>query len=144
MKTKTKRLLAIVLLFFLGFWALLGGYGLISSPSGESLQIPLDYLKDTSFEDYLIPGIVLLLTIGISSIFIATTVIRKIKNYPFFIMVQATILLFWLTTQLLLNVDFFTPYLHVPFYLIGILLFSLGLILKEGKSQTEYDLRGKS
>ena len=123
--TKTQRVISVVLLFFLGFWALLGSSRLLADPTGASLGVPLEYLKDTSFEDYLIPAIVLLLTIGISSILIATTVIRKIKNYPFFIMVQGMLLLFWLTAQLFLNLDFYTPYLHIPFYLIGILLFVL-------------------
>ncbi len=143
-KTKVYRLLAIALLFFLGFWALIGSSALLADPTGTLLQIPLEYLKDSSFEDYLIPAIVLLLTIGISSILIATTVIRKIKNYPFFIMIQGTLLLFWLTAQLLLNMDFYTPYLHIPFYLIGILLLSLGFIIKEENGQKEYNNREKS
>ena len=143
-KTKLYRLLAIALLFFLGFWALIGSSALLADPTGTLLQIPLEYLKDSSFEDYLIPAIVLLLTIGISSILIATTVIRKIKNYPFFIMIQGTLLLFWLTAQLLLNMDFYTPYLHIPFYLIGILLLSLGFIIKEENGQKEYNNREKS
>lgn len=143
-KTKVYRILAIALLFFLGFCALLGSSELLADPTGSTLQIPLEYLKDTSFEDYLIPAIVLLLTIGISSILIATTVIRKIKNYPFFIMIQGTLLLFWLTAQLLLNKDFYTPYLHIPFYLIGILLLSLGIIIKEENGQKEYNIRDKS
>lgn len=142
-KTKVYRILVIALLFFLGFWALIGSSALLADPTGTLLQIPLEYLKDTSFEDYLIPAIVLLLTIGISSILIATTVIRKIKNYPFFIMIQGTLLLFWLTAQLMLNMDFYTPYLHIPFYLIGFLLLSLGFIIKEENGQKEYNNREK-
>ncbi len=144
MKTKTQRVISVGLLFFLGFWALLGSFLFLADPTGGALGVPLEYLKDTSFEDYLIPAIVLLLAIGISSILIATTVIRKIKNYPFFIMVQGTVLLFWLTAQLFLNLDFYTPYLHIPFYLIGILLFVLGLMIKEEKSKIEYDIWEKS
>lgn len=144
MKIKTQRIVAVVLLFFLGFCALFGSYGLLADPTGASLGIPVGYLKDTSFEDYLIPAIVLLLTIGISSILIATTVIRKIKNHPFFIMVQGTVLLIWLTAQLFLNLDFYTPYLHIPFYLIGIFLFALGLMMKDEKRKIEHHIPEKS
>ena len=144
MKTKTQRLIAIVLLLFLGIWGLVGGLALLIDPTGGALQIPLEYLKDTSFEDYLIPAIVLVMTIGISSILIATTVIRKIKNYPFFIMVQGTILLFWLTAQLFLNLEFYTYYLHIPFYIIGILLLAAGLMIKEEKSDKDHGILGKS
>ena len=144
MKTKAQRLIAIVLLLFLGIWGLVGGLALLIDPTGAALQIPLEYLKDTSFEDYLIPAIVLVMTIGISSILIATTVIRKIKNYPFFIMVQGTILLFWLTAQLFLILEFYTYYLHIPFYIIGILLLACGLMIKEGKSDKDHGILGKS
>ena len=140
---KTKRLLAIILLFFLGFWALLGSGALLADPTGALLQIPLEYLEDTSFDHYLIPAIVLFLTVGVSSILIATTVIRKIKNYPFFIMVQGTVLVFWLTAQLFLNMDFYAPYLHIPFYLIGILLLVLGMKIKEERSVLKYNIPKK-
>ncbi len=143
MNAKTKQTITVVLLFFVGFWALLGSIALLVDPTGTLLQIPLDYLKDTSFDDYLIPAIVLFLTVGVSSIIIATTVIRKIKNYPFFIMVQGTVLLFWLTTQLFLNLDFYTPYLHIPFYLIGILLHVFGLKIKDEKSEMDYKIPEK-
>lgn len=131
---KTKRVLAIVLLFFLGFWALLGGYQLMTNPTGESLQIPLDYLKDTPYEDYLIPGIILFLANGVSSLVIGFSALRKVKNYPFFIMVQGTILLFWLTAQLILNLDFYTPFLHISCYLIAFFLMFLGMKIKEPKA----------
>jgi hypothetical protein len=143
MKPKTKRVLAIVLLFFLGFWALLGSITLLADPTGALLQIPLEYLKDTSFDDYLIPAIVLLLTIGISSILIGTTVIRKIKSYPFFIMVQGIVLLLWLSSQLYINIDFYTHFLHIPFYLIGILLLALEMMIKEEKSKRIYNVPEK-
>ncbi len=135
MKTKPERIIAVVLLFFMGFWALMGSFALLVDPTGALLQIPLEYLKDTSFDDYLIPTLVLLLTIGISSIVIATRVIQKIKNYPFFMIVQGLVLLFWLTTQLLLNLDLYTPYLLIPFYLIGILLLVSGLTIRRRNTE---------
>lgn len=135
MKTKTKRISAIFLLFFLGFWALLGGYGFIGSPDGASLQIPLEYLQDSPFQDYLIPGIILFLAIGVSSIVIGIGVIRKIRNYPFFIMFQGVVLILWLTAQLFLNTAFYTPYLHIPCYTIGALLVVLGVVIKVENGQ---------
>ncbi len=135
MKTKPKRIIAVALLFFVGFCALLGSLALLLDPTGSLLQIPLAYLKDTSFDNYLIPALVLLLTVGISSIVIATTVIQQIRNYPFFMIVQGMVLFFWLTTQLLLNLDLYTPYLLIPFFLIGILLLVFGLTIKSRKTK---------
>lgn len=132
-QTKVYRIIAVALLFFVGFWAILGGLALIKDPTGESLQIPLELLKDATFEDYLIPGIVLFLANGISSIFIAISVIRNVNNHPFFIMVQGTVLILWLTSQLFINTDFYAPHLHITCYIIGLLLLVLGLIIKVPK-----------
>lgn len=133
MKTKTKEIFSIILLLFLAFWAILGGYALIVDPTGASLQIPQTYLDNTPFDDYRMPGIILLLANGISSVVIAFSVIRRIKNYPFFIMVQGTVLLLWLTIQLVINTDFYAPHLHISCYVIGILLLAFGVMLKDGK-----------
>ncbi|HMB63216.1 MAG TPA: hypothetical protein VKN36_09100 [Eudoraea sp.] len=140
MKTKTLRASAIFLLYFLGFWALLGGFGLISDPTGASLKIPLDYLKGTSFEDYLIPGVILFLANGISSIVIAISVARKVKNYPFFIMVQGMTLILWLTVQLFINKDFYAPQWHITFYAIGLLLLFFGGIINAPKAKNTKEL----
>ena len=133
MNTKTKELFSIILLFLLAFWAILGGYALIVDPTGASLQLPLTYLVDSPFDTYRMPGIILLLANGISSIVIAISVIRRIKNYPFFIMVQGTVLLLWLTIQLIINIDFYAPHLHISCYVIGILLLAFGVMLKDDK-----------
>lgn len=140
MNTKTLRVSAVFLLFFLGFWALLGGFGLISDPTGASLKIPLDNLNGTSFEDYLIPGIILFLANGISSIVIAISVVRKVKNYPFFIMVQGMTLILWLTVQLFINTDFYAPHLHITFYAIGLLLLFFGAIIKTPKEKNTKEM----
>ena len=134
-KTKGYRIIAIALLFFIGFWAIIGGLALIADPTGVSLQIPLEFLTDATFDDYLIPGIILFLANGISSVFIGISVVRKVKNYPFFIMVQGTVLIFWLTSQLIINMDFYTPHLHITCYVIGLLLLVLGVIIKVPKEK---------
>ena len=44
---------------------LAGGIGLISDPSGASLRIPQEWLTNSPFKDYLIPGIILFTVLGI-------------------------------------------------------------------------------
>lgn len=124
-----KTLLALVLglLLFLGITALVGGYLLISDPSGEALKMPLELLNGTPFGSYLFPGIILLLTSGLSSLIIAWLAIKKVKDYPVWIILQGVVLLIWLSAELGLNSDFYTPYLHLPYYAVGALLVIFGV-----------------
>lgn len=128
---KTLRILAIVLLFFLGISALFGSYQLINDPSGKSLKMPLGLLKPTPFEDYLIPGILLLITNGIPALLIGFISIKKVANYEYFIIFQGGILFLWLTAELIINIDFYFPVTHISYYIIAILLMGIGLKLRK-------------
>lgn len=61
----------IILHGFLGVGAIVGGGGLIIDPSGSLLQMPNSLLEHSPFGHFLIPGIVLLLVLGIMPIVIA-------------------------------------------------------------------------
>ncbi len=56
----------MALLLFQGLSGIAGGIGLVGDPSGDSLQISLSLLEDTPFNDYLIPGLILLVVLGIA------------------------------------------------------------------------------
>ena len=64
---KTIRIITLVFLLFLSLNAIGGGLFLITDPSGETIQIPVEFLHGTPFNDYLIPGIILLFANGILS-----------------------------------------------------------------------------
>lgn len=55
----------ILLILFVSIGALFGGFSLISDPSGSSLKLPENYLKDSFFKDYFIPGIILFSVLGV-------------------------------------------------------------------------------
>jgi len=129
--TKTWRLWALILLFFLGISALFGGYYLITDPTGESLQMPPGLLISTSFENYLILGILLLIINGIPALLIAFLALFKVKYYAYLIVIQGIILLLWLTAELIININLFYPLTHITYYLIGSALIFLGLKLRK-------------
>jgi hypothetical protein len=52
----------------IGLGAVAGGLGLALDPSGASVGLPLEMLKNTPFSSFLIPGIVLLTVIGMGSL----------------------------------------------------------------------------
>ena len=117
---KALRTFALILLFILAVSAFFGSWGLISDPSGKAIQIPIEMLDGTPFNDFLIPGIILLFAIGFLSLVIAVLTIKKTKHYPWFIILQGCVLIGWLTAELILNKEFFYPIIHYPLYSIGI------------------------
>jgi hypothetical protein len=57
-----------VLQIFVGLNAILGGFGLVSDPGGTKMNVPLELLKNSPFTNYLIPGLVLLIAIGVGNV----------------------------------------------------------------------------
>ncbi len=59
--------LLAVLLAFLGLGAIGGGAFLVIDPTGASMQWSLEALKNSPFQNFLIPGLLLLIVFGIGS-----------------------------------------------------------------------------
>ncbi len=68
-----------ILIFFLSIGAWYGGLSLITDPSGSLLQITTSYLDNSPFNDFLIPGLILLIFLGIFPLFLLFGFIKKDK-----------------------------------------------------------------
>jgi len=78
MTTTTVRNIYLLLLSFLGVSAIGGGGALIISPLGKLLGgLPLTILERSPFNDFLIPGIILFVVLGIIPILLAFTLLKK-------------------------------------------------------------------
>jgi uncharacterized membrane protein (DUF2068 family) len=55
----------MVLLLVQGLGGLGGGLALSLAPDGAIMRMPTDYLDGSPFSDYLVPGLVLLLVLGV-------------------------------------------------------------------------------
>lgn len=65
-KSRSKSSYALLgLLLFQGISGLFGGFALVWDPTGGILRMPLSLLDGSPFNTYLIPGIILLLVLGI-------------------------------------------------------------------------------
>lgn len=58
-------ILLICLIVFQALSALFGGVQLILDPTGMSLQMPVTWLKNSPFHDFLIPGLILTFLLGL-------------------------------------------------------------------------------
>ncbi|GAB1444622.1 hypothetical protein MASR2M41_02350 [Flammeovirgaceae bacterium] len=66
MKMNTARNVLIFLLAFLGLGAVGGGAMFIVSPSGALFGMPLSMLENSPFNNFLLPGIILFLILGVA------------------------------------------------------------------------------
>ena len=103
---------------------------LISDPSGNSMQLPIDLLSQTPFDTYLVPGVILLVALGFLSIVACILTIRQTQHYTLLLILQGGILFIWLTTEVILNREFYYTLYHVPFYTISLLLIAIGIRLR--------------
>jgi len=78
MKSKPARNIHLFLLGFLGLSAFGGGGALIISPSGKLLGgLPLSILKNSPFADFLIPGIILFVVLGLVPVLLVFALRKK-------------------------------------------------------------------
>ena len=123
------RLLAIVLLITVGLGALFGGTALVLDTSGKSLNISAEILKNSPFDNFLLPGLILLIVLGFGSIVTSITVIKRANGYPFLTIFMGFALSIWIAVQMLIIHE--VHLLHLVFGILGILLIVLGMVLRK-------------
>jgi len=79
----TARNILLVLLFFLALGAIFGGGMFIISPSGQLMGMPLSMLDNSPFKNFLVPGIILFVVLGIAPVAVAIALIKKPANKAF-------------------------------------------------------------
>jgi hypothetical protein len=135
----TKNLL-IFLLGFLSLGALYGGIIFIVKPDGSIFDLPVEILQNSAFKNFLIPGIILLVTFGLSPVYIIYALIKKPESRLFqklnllhdhhfawtFSVYTGFILIIWINVQTLIfnAVDA----LHTIYSSLGILIICIALL----------------
>lgn len=124
---KIFTVLLIIIEFFHGLSGLAGGYGLIADPSAASLGMELSWLEGTPFNNYLIPGIVLLVFNGLGNTIAAILSLRKNKYLNGVAVFFGFGMMIWIASQVLWigYKDFLQPL----YFTTGLVQVLLGLIL---------------
>ena len=140
MKSKTIRNLLITLLAFLGIGAIGGGAVLVISPSGKLMGMPLSMLNPSPFYDFLIPGIILFLLLGITPILLIMALLKKptsklAERFNFFSDMHwvwtytiyiAFILIFWIQIEMVLLSA--VSWLHTFYMLLAVIIIFTALL----------------
>lgn len=121
---KIYKITSILLLLFNLIGAYYGGINLIIHPDGSSIGLSLDLIGKTPFDDFLLPGLILLFINGIFCSYVLLQVIRNHKFQNEYIIIQGLLLIIWIIIQIILIRMVF--FLHYIMGGIGIVLIILG------------------
>jgi len=101
--------------------------GLIIDPTGESLQIPIEWLHNSPFNDYLIPGLILLIILGIYPFIVFYGLWKKLSWSWYAALILGIALLIWIGVEILVIGYQANPPLQLIYGLVGffILVFVL-------------------
>lgn len=132
-------LLLSIVLVFLSFGGIYGGYYLITDPTGESMQMSLSALQNTPFRDYTLPGYVLMFVYGFGSLVVLYGLWSR-APLPFvsaitrwthefwawdFALLLGVVLIVWLAYQAL----FYGAFAPIQLVMFGVAILLIGLPL---------------
>ena len=117
-------ILAVFLLLINGIGAIYGGANLVAFPDGSSIGLSLSWLEHSPFENYFVPGIVLLLANGLLSMIAVAAILIGALISALLVVLQGILLTGWILVQMLLIQTVY--FLHVVMGTIGVLLMVIG------------------
>ena len=118
----------ILFMLFQGLSGLAGGAGLVLDPTGESLKLPLSWLDDSPFNNYLIPGLILLIVLGLLPIAVCYGLWRKSRGSWFGALLVGAALIIWIAVQILVVGYHSQPPLQLIYGSVGLIVLILVFI----------------
>jgi hypothetical protein len=121
------RFTSISLLLLTAINATVAGVLFTIDPTGHAMGMSVSYIKESPFNSYLIPGIVLLIVNGLLNFIVAYVVFKKMLFAPIWVIVQGTLLNGWIVIQVVMVKDI--SVLHIIMFTIGTILIMTGFLL---------------
>lgn len=110
---------------FVGIGAMAGGLNAILNPK-EPFGMPAEFLNNSPFSDYLIPGIILFTIIGVGNVISALIIPSKLRIQGYVSSIFSWALVIFIVVQcIMLNAVVF---LHILFFTIGLIEAALSMI----------------
>lgn len=134
-KTAKRILLFLIILeFFNGLSGVTGGVGLIADPTAAALGMKLEWLQGTPFNNYMIPGIVLLTFNGLGNLAAAFLSIFRNRYRAHIALFFGVVMLIWIISQVAWIG--YKSFLQPLYFSTGLIQAILGaLLLKQEKPE---------
>lgn len=118
----------LVLIIFQGLSALLGGIGMILDPSGKSQKIPISLLDGSPFSNFLIPGLILFIVLGLYPLVVFYGLLKKLKWSWFAAFVLGGALIIWIVVEIIMIGYQSQPPLQLIYGIIGLIILFTALL----------------
>lgn len=118
--------LLLFLHVFVGVGAMGGGLMAILNPENPG-GMPTDTLKYSPFSNFLIPGIILFVVIGLGNILCSLLMIYKIRSQAYISCIVSAALVIWIIVQCIMLRSIVS--LHIIFFIFGAVEGVLSLLL---------------
>ena len=126
--------LMMALILFQGVSGLFGGFALVADPTGAILNMPVTLLQESPFENFFIPGLILLTILGIFPVVVFYGLwMRSDWAWTGALFVSAA-LITWIGVEILMVGYHDDPPLQLIYGLLGLIL--LGLVMLPSVHQT--------
>ena len=110
----------LALLLFQGFSGVAGGWGLTSDPTGSAIGLELEWLEGSPFADYLIPGIILLVVLGIGPLIVVIGIFRRLRWAWMASLLVGLALIIWIIVEVFIVGYISQPPLQLVYGLVGL------------------------
>ncbi len=120
--------LLLILVVFQGLSGIFGGIGLVLDPSGQSLQIPIEWLEGSPFHDYLIPGLILFVILGIYPLILLIGLAKKSSWAWLGSLFLGVALIIWIGVEVLIVGYQTEPPLQLIYGSVGMLVLLLSML----------------
>jgi hypothetical protein len=123
--------LALILLLLSSAGGFYAGYNLLIQPDGSTIQQPLVLLQHTPFNNFYIPAILLIITVGILGVLSIIVTIFQVSYHAKFTIAAGLILTVWMFVYMVLAPEIYRTQYVVLAMGLGELLCGLALDRKE-------------
>lgn len=122
------KLFLFILLSFISVTAILSGLMMISYPDGSALNLSPGLLEGTPFKNYMVPGILLVIFVGIINLLaVFYNMKRDPKRYTW-ALTGGIMICVWIITQMILIRSF--QWLHIVYLAMGVVVILISFQLK--------------
>lgn len=114
-------------LLFQGMSGVVGGLGLVTDPTGRAVGLPISWLQGSPFNDYLVPGLILLLGLGVFPLFVLYGLWARYAWAWIAALVVGLALIVWIGAEILIIGYYAQPPLQLIYGVLGFAIVALSV-----------------